>query len=1468
DSFTYVTQDALGANSNTATVSLSVTAPVPVNQAPVATPDAFTLSQNTTFTTGNVLSNDSDPDNNLPFTAQLVADVTQGSLTLNSNGSFTYIPTTNFTGTDNFTYVTQDALGATSNTATVSLSVTAPVPVNQAPVATPDAFTLSQNTTFTTGNVLSNDSDPDNNLPFTAQLVADVTQGSLTLNSNGSFTYIPTANFTGLDNFTYVTQDALGANSNTATVSLSVTAPVPVNQAPVAVGESFRAVTSTPLTVSAANGVLRNDTDADSSTLTALLVTAPSNGSLALNSNGAFVYTPTTNFSGTDTFVYKANDGNADSNSATVTLTVLGNTAPTANADTYTVAAGVPLTIDQLSGVLRNDSDTEGDTLTANLVTSSNGSLTFNSNGTFTYAPNAGVTIGTDTFVYQVNDGFVNSAPATVTLSIGANAAPIAQNDTYTASAGNTLTVNELSGILANDTDAQPLTVSLVSDTTNGSLTLNSNGSFTYRPNASFTSGIDTFVYQAGDGALTASATVTLNVTSATAPIAQNDAYQVVAGTTLSVGQTSSILNNDSNTNGATLTAQLVTPASQGTVVLSGDGTFTYTPNAGVASGTDTFVYQVNDGVLNSSPATVTLTIASNARPVVSNDSYAVVTNSPLTVNAQGILANDTDSDVGQTLKAQLVSQPSHGNLLLRADGSFVYTPDQGYLGVDTFTYSANDGIQDSTSLGTVSLSIATNAAPIANADTYSVNKNNTLIINAANGVLKNDTDIEPLTASVVTNPLQGSLTINSDGAFTYTPNAGVTNTTDTFVYRASDGSLSANATVTVTIKDTSSPPTPVDDTGYTVNANGTLTVTVPNGVLQNDTDPEGDALRAVSGSAPSHGTVALNSDGSFVYTPTAGYTGTDNFTYFANDGISNSLSPATVSLTIGGANQSPVITAPGSQVVFRNTDLVISGLSIGDPDAGANAVAVTLAANSGNLTLNTTTNLAVSGNGMQTVAFTGSIVDINAALANLTYRPVNAGFTGSDQITIAVNDQGFTGTGGAQTTNATISVNVTNGPALVKDINPTQNATATGTNSATPNNLTAVGSTLFFSANDGVSGVELWRSDGTDTGTSQVADLNATPDTSGSSNPSNLTVIGNTLYFTANNSFRGTELWKADLTGATSPSIVRDIRSGSGSSNPRNLVNFNGTLYFEADDGSGLVLWKTDGTTANTVKVETTVGYSQPGLLVAAGNTLYFTASNGNQLWRINSEGTQTTLLQDIGSGAGITNLVAIGNTLFFTATDSSNGMELWRSDGTTAGTTRISNINSGVGDANPSSLVNLNGTLYFFAKDESNVYKLWQSTAAGVVSSVGTLPSVGQAPTSLTVVGSKLFFVADAGTSSTPDLQLWQSDGTNASLVKAINVSGNDAVASLTNVNGSLFFTANDGSTRIWKSDGTNAGTVSVSASFTGVTPHNFTAVGSRLFFTAETTTSVLIIPDPLNNPAVFTQINGTTGEELFVL
>ena len=218
--------------------------------------------------------------------------------------------------------------------------------VNDAPVAANDSYSDDEDTTLNVAapGVLGNDSDADGN-PLTAVLVSGplASQGSLTLNANGSFGFTPALNFNGPVTFTYKANDGT-ADSNVATVTITVNA---VNDAPVATNDSYSVNEDTPLNM-AAPGVLGNDTDADGNPLTAVLVSGPlaSQGSLTLNANGSFGFTPTLNFNGPATFTYKANDGSADSNVATVTITVNPvNDAPVATNDSYSTNEDTPLTV-------------------------------------------------------------------------------------------------------------------------------------------------------------------------------------------------------------------------------------------------------------------------------------------------------------------------------------------------------------------------------------------------------------------------------------------------------------------------------------------------------------------------------------------------------------------------------------------------------------------------------------------------------------------------------------------------------------------------------------------------------------------------------------------------------------------------------------------------------------------------------------------------------------------------------------------------------------------------------------------------------------------------------------------------------------------------------------------------------------------------------------------------------------------
>ena len=897
------------------------------------------------------------------------------------------------------------------------------------------------------------------------------------------------------------------------------------NDAPVAVDDGpYSATENTALNVTVvANGVLANDTDQDQNpvdTLTAVLDTQPANGIVSLNPNGTFTYTPAPQFNGTDTFTYHANDGTDDSESATVTINVSGtNDAPTANDDTYATNEDTTLNVTlPADGVLDNDTDPENDSLTVTSfdATSALGAaVSGNADGTFSYDPTGSAAIQAldagdttpDTFTYAISDGDTGTDTGTVTVNLtGVNDAPVATADgTYNATEDTLLTINVASGVLANDTDVDAddvgnLTAVLNTDVSNGILNLSADGSFTYLPAPNY-NGPDSFTYFAYDGTVNStSTTVTINVASA------NDAPVITQGATIGVTMSEdgsptafSLTLNATDADLDTLTWSISTPATRGAASASGTGNskdIGYVPNANY-NGLDSFVVQVFDGT-EVDTITVIVTIeAVNDAPAANDDSdgsWATDEDTLLTVTAASVLDNDTDVENDSLSVSTADTTSAKGAAVsVNPDGTFSYDPsaastiqtlDAGDSDTDTFNYTVTDGNDTDTATVTIALT-GVNDAPVATGDSYNATEDTTLTINAANGVLDNDTDVDAddvntLTAVLDTDVSNGTLTLNPDGSFSYLPDPQYSGS-DSFTYHANDGVVdSGTVTVNITVAAVNDAPVANDDSdaSWITDEDTLLTVTVAS-VLDNDTDEENDTLTvsAADTTSAKGAAVSVNPDGTFSYDPSAASTiqvldagdfDTDTFNYTVTDG--NSTDTATVTIALTGVNDAPVAIGD-SYNAAEDTTLTINaanGVLDNDSDVDAddaNTITAVLDTDvsNGTLTLNSDGSFSYlpdpeySGPDSFTYHANDGVVNSSTVTVNITVAAVNDAptITEGSSVDVTMSEDG-------SPTAFSLTLNATDldGNTLIWSIenpatNGTANASGTGTSkviSYTPN--------------------------------------------------------------------------------------------------------------------------------------------------------------------------------------------------------------------------------------------------------------------------------------------------------------------------------------------------------------------------------------------------------------------------------
>ena len=741
---------------------------------------------------------------------------------------------------------------------TVALSGTGS---DTAPTANNGTLTTSTNTA---ANGTLSATDPDSGQTLTYSIVTQPVHGSVTItNANtGAYTYTPASGYAGSDSFTFQANDGY-KTSNTATVSITVN-----DNAPTANSGTLTTNTNT-----AANGTLSATNPDSGQTLTYSIVTQPAHGTVTItNANtGAYTYTPATGYAGNDSFTFKANDGYKDSNVATISVTVNDN-APTANNGTLSTNTNMAA-----NGTLSATNPDSGQTLTYSIVTQpAHGtvSITNANTGAYTYTPNTGYA-GSDAFAFKVNDGYLDSNTATISVTV-TDTAPTASNSSFSTSI-NTAYSGQLKA--SNPDSGQALTYSIVTQPSHGSVSIinAATGAYTYTPSSGYV-GADSFTFKANDGYLDSNvATVAVSVND-NAPTANNGSYKTLTNQPFN-GQLQAT-NPDS---GQTLTFSIVAQPAHGTVAITNanTGAFTYTPATGYA-GNDSFTFKANDGYLDSNTATVSVTVA-DSPPTAIGASFSTPTNQALSGQLQG-----NTNDAGQTLTFALGTKPAHGSVTVNANGSFSYTPDSGYAGSDAFTFLVNDGYLNSAP-ATVSITI-NDGAPTASNASFS-----TPVDTAYSGQLKaaNPNAGQTLTYSIVSQPSHGTVSITNaaTGAYTYTPNTGFIGS-DSFTFKANDGYKDSN-TATVSASVTDSPPV-AQGASYNVTANRYVT-----GKLKATASSSSQALTYTIVSRPADGTVSLDAGtGQFTYIPTHNYTGPDSFTFKASDGTLDSNS-ATITLKV-----------------------------------------------------------------------------------------------------------------------------------------------------------------------------------------------------------------------------------------------------------------------------------------------------------------------------------------------------------------------------------------------------------------------------------------------------------------------------------------------------------------------------------------------------------------------------------------
>ncbi|XPF93116.1 retention module-containing protein [Colwellia sp. RE-S-Sl-9] len=971
-----------GVNTDTSTLNIDVTPESDLTDGDetLSVPEDGTLN-------GNLLTNAASTDGTPTITEFTVggntftvdplgttATLAEGELTINPNGTFTFVPTADYNGpVPEVVYTISD--GVNTDTSTLNIDVTPESPTSELTdgnetLSVPEDGSLS-------GNLLTNAASTDGTPVITEFTVggntftvdplgttATLTEGELTIHPNGTFTFVPTADYNGpVPEVVYTISD--GVNTDTSTLNIDVT--------PESDLTDDNEILSVPEDGTLNGNLLTNAASTDGTPViteftvggntftvdplgTAATLTE---GELTIHPNGTFTFVPTADYNGpVPEVIYTISDG-VNTDTSTLNIDVTPESDLTDDNETLSVPEDGTLNGNLLTNAASTDGTpviTEftvgGNTFTVDplgtTATLAEGELTIHPNGTFTFVPTADYNGPVPEVVYTISDG-VNTDTSTLNIDVTPESDLTDDNETLTIGEDNTLNGNLLTN--ASSTDGTPViteftvggntfTVDPLGTTTRlaeGELTINPNGTFTFVPTADYNGPVPEVVYTISDGVNTDTSTLNIDVTPESDLTDDNEVLTTAEDTDLS----GNLLTNAASTDGTPVITEFTvggntftvdplgttTALTEGELTIHPNGTFTFVPTADYNGPVPEVIYTISDGV-NTDTSTLNIDVTPESDLTDDNETLSVPEDGTLNGN---LLTNTASTDGtpviteftvgGNTFTVDPLGTTAtlaEGELTIHPNGTFTFVPTADYNGpVPEVVYTISDGVNTDTS--TLNIDVTPESDLTDDNETLTIGEDNTLngnlLTNASSTdgtpviteftVGGNTFTVDPL--GTTTRLAEGELTINPNGTFTFVPTADYNGPVPEVVYTISDGvntdtsTLNIDVTPESDLTDDNEVLTTAEDTDLSGNlltnaasTDGTPTITeFTVGGNTFTVDPLGTTTRLAEGE------LTINPNGTFTFVPTADYNGpVPEVVYTISDGVNTDTSTLNIDVT------------------------------------------------------------------------------------------------------------------------------------------------------------------------------------------------------------------------------------------------------------------------------------------------------------------------------------------------------------------------------------------------------------------------------------------------------------------------------------------------------------------------------------------------------------------------------------------